>query len=51
VDVSVQARGTPRGICGEHNGKGQVFLLVFWFRPVNIIPLWFSILMSLGDEQ
>jgi hypothetical protein len=30
---------------------GQVFLRVIRLSPVNIIPTWLSILLSLGYEQ
>jgi hypothetical protein len=39
------------GFCGEQSGPGTSFLDFFGF-PVNIIPLWFSMLIyHLGDEQ
>jgi hypothetical protein len=52
TEARVLARNTLRSFVVNKEAVGQVFLLVLRFYPLNIIPLWFSLLAShLGEEQ
>jgi hypothetical protein len=50
VETQICARFSLCGICGGRSGIGTCFPLEFFTFPVNIFPLWLSILIyCLGD--
>jgi hypothetical protein len=52
TEAWVHAEVTPCGICSRQSGTGTGYFPNYSIFPVNIIPLWFSILIShAGDEQ